>query len=85
MLDYCMANTIKLFMLTLYLATTAAITLPATIPYFECIKVYVSAYRLFIAMNVYVVPYNGKVWGIDSFQALGERKLGKLIDRLINF
>ena len=82
MLDYCMANTIKLFMLTLYLATTAAITLPATIPYFECIKVYISAYRLFIAI---VVPYSGKDWGIDSFQALGERKLGKLIDQPIDY
>ena len=36
-------------------------------------------------MNVYVVPYSGKDWRIDSFQALGERKLGKLIDQPIDY
>ena len=25
----------------------------------------------------------GKVWQIDSFQAFGERKFGKLVDQLI--
>ena len=31
------------------------------------------------------VPYSGKVWRIDSFQAFGERKLGKLIDQPIDY
>ena len=31
------------------------------------------------------VPYSGKVWRIDSFQAFGERKFGELIDQSIDY
>ena len=31
------------------------------------------------------VPYSGKVWRIDSFQAFGERKFGELIDQPIDY
>ena len=31
------------------------------------------------------VPYGGKVWRIDSFQAFGDRKFGKLIDQSIDY
>ena len=33
----------------------------------------------------HVLPYIGKVWSIDSFQAFGERKFGELIDQLIGY
>ena len=29
------------------------------------------------------IPYSGKVWGIDSFQAFGKRKFGESIGQLI--
>ena len=31
------------------------------------------------------IPYSGKVWRIDSFQAFGKRKFGELIDKLIGY
>ena len=31
------------------------------------------------------IPYSGKAWPIDSFQAFGERKFGELIDQPIDY
>ena len=31
------------------------------------------------------IPYSGKVWRIDSFRVLGERKFGELIDQPIGY
>ena len=37
-----------------------------------------------IASNT-LLPYNRKVWQIDSFQAFGERKFAELIDQPIGY
>ena len=31
------------------------------------------------------IPYGGKVWRIDSFQAFGKGKFGELIDQPIDY
>ena len=31
------------------------------------------------------LPYSGKIWQIDSFQAFGKRKFDELIDRPIDY
>ena len=41
-----------------------------------------------IVINAYkqfLLPYGGKHWRIDSFQAFGEGKFGELIDQPIDY
>ena len=42
--------------------------------------------QMYSTYNVILqIPYGGKVWRVNSFQAFGERKFGELINQPIDY